>query len=260
MQRQLNVAKEKRWMEDAVLSAASDTEAYHGHLRKARELSAEAIDVAERNGGKEAAAAWSVNQALREAEFGNAARAQENARAAIGAGDNRDVEVQAALALSRAGEPVQARNIIEKLNAQYPLNSFLQHYWFPTIRAAIELNQGNAEAAIDALQGKTAYELGVPPGLNLGPMYPVYIRGEAYLKARRPQDAAEQFRKMIEHRGVTMNFPLGSLAHLQLARALAMSGDTAAARREYQHFFALWKDADPEIPVLQTAKAEYAKL
>ena len=260
MQRELNLAKQKRWLEDAVLSAASDTEAYHGRLRKARDLSAEAFDSAERNGAKESAALWKVNEALREAEFGNAMRAREDARAAMNVGGNRDVSVLAALALARAGEPGQGLRIVERLNARFPLNSLLQHYWFPTIRAAAELDRGNAQAAIEALQGKTAYELGCPAPFNLGPMYPVYLRGEAYLKARRERDATEQFRKIIEHPGITMNFPLGSLAHLQLGRALVLSGDTAGARREYQDFFALWKDADADIPILKEAKAEYAKL
>jgi predicted Zn-dependent protease len=217
------------------------------------------VDSAERNGAKEAAALWKVNEALWEAEFGQAARASEYAKAAIATGSDRDVGVLAALALARAGESAQAEKILARLNAQFPLDSLLQHYWFPTVRAAIELDHGSAEAAIKALQGKTGYELGNPEQFNLGPMYPVYVRGEAYLKARREHDAAEQFRKIIEHPGVIVNFPLGSLAHLQLARALAVSGDTMGARREYQDFFALWKDADADIPILEQAKAEYRK-
>jgi tetratricopeptide (TPR) repeat protein len=260
MKRQLSLVRGKRWMEDSVVSEASDVEAYQGHLRKARELSAEAIDTAERNGAHDTAALWKVNEALREAEFGNARRAREDAKAAVGVGGDRDVDVLAAVALARAGDSRQAQQMMAGLDARFPLDSFLQHYWFPTIRATVALNEGNADAAIEALQGKTAYELGAPPQLNVGPMYPVYVRGQAFLKAKRPQDAAAQFRKIIEHPGVTMTFPSRSLAHLQLGRALAMSGDTAGARREYQDFFSLWKDADADIPILKTAKAEYARL
>lgn len=260
MTRERTLVRGKRWMEDAVVSAASEIAALHGRLRKARELSAEAIDTAERNGAKETAALWKVNEALREAEFGSAARAREYAKTAMDLGGERDVDELAALALARAGDSRQAQRIMARLDAQFPLDSFLQHYWLPTIRAAIELTHGNADGAIEALEGKTAYEMGDPPQFNLGPMYPVYVRGEAFLKAKRPQDAAAQFRKIIEHPGITLTFPLGSLAHLQLARALAMSGETANASREYQDFFALWKDADSDIPILRAARLEYAKL
>lgn len=256
----LSVAKGQRWIEDAVLSSASDTEAYHGRLTNARELSAEAVDAAERNGARESAAMWKVNEALREAEFGNAARARQNARAAMGAGGNRDVDALAALALARAGDSAQADKILKRLDAQFPLNSLLQRYWFPTVRAAMELNRGNAAAAIQALEGKTAYELGCPEPFNLGPMYPVYVRGLAFLKAKQPQRAAGQFKNILVHRGIVLNFPIGALAHVQLARALAMSGDTAGARDEYQNFFALWRDADSDIPILQSARLECARL
>lgn len=260
MQHEIKAAKGLRWIENAVLSSASDTEAYHGRLRKARALSAEAVDSAGRYGAKETAALWKVNEALREAEFGHTVHAIEYAKAAMATGSDPGVGVLAALALARAGESAQAEKMLARLDAQFPLNSLLQYYWFPTVRAAIALDSGSAEAAIEALQGKTAYELGSPEQFNLGPMYPLYIRGIAYLKARQPQAAAEQFRKIIEHPGIIVNFPLGSLAHLQLARALAMAGDTEGARREYRDFFTLWKDADSDIPILQQAKQDYAKL
>ncbi len=244
-------ARGKRWLGDAIVSSASDTEAYHGSLTAARELSAEAIDAADRNGAKETAALWRVNEALREAEIGNAARARDEAKAALTEGSDRDVGVLGALALARVGDSGAAQAIVERLTTRFPLDSFLHHYWFPAIHAAIELNAGNAPRAIEALQGKTGYELGNPPQFNLGPMYPVYIRGEAFLQARQPQAAASQFRNIIQHPGVIKNFPLASLAHLQLARSLALQGGTAEARKEYQHFFALWKDADPDISILR---------
>jgi eukaryotic-like serine/threonine-protein kinase len=124
----------------------------------------------------------------------------------------------------------------------------------------MELNGGSAHQAIELLQATSSYELGAPPPFQLGTLYPIYVRGKAHLKGGDGQQAAAQFQKMIDYRGVTSNFPLGALAHLQLGRAYALSGDTAKARTNYQDFFALWKDADPDIPILKEAKAEYAKL
>jgi eukaryotic-like serine/threonine-protein kinase len=171
-----------------------------------------------------------------------------------------DVELLAALALARAGESARPQVLMGKLNQQHPLDTMLQHYWLPAIRAALELEKGNAQAAIDLLQSTSAYDLGTPIQFTLGTMYPVYLRGLAYLSARQPTLAAGEFRNILEHHGLVANFPLGALAHLQLARALAASGDTAAARKEYQDFFALWKDADADIPILNQARSEYAKL
>jgi tetratricopeptide (TPR) repeat protein len=136
----------------------------------------------------------------------------------------------------------------------------MQGYWLPTIRAAVELNRGNTEKALALLQSSSAYEQGEPTPFVLGTMYPVYVRGEAYLTASQGRQAAAEFQKIIDHRGIVLNFPLGALAHVGLARAYALAGDTAKAKAAYQDFFALWKDADTDIPILQQAKSEYAKL
>jgi hypothetical protein len=133
-------------------------------------------------------------------------------------------------------------------------------YWMPTIRAAAELNAHNPTQAIIDLEAAAPYELGQPPQLQLGTLYPVYVRGQAQLIAHNGQAAANEFQKILDHRGVVLNYPLGALAHLGLARAHALSGDTAKARTAYQGFLALWKDADPDIPILKEAKAEYATL
>jgi tetratricopeptide (TPR) repeat protein len=124
----------------------------------------------------------------------------------------------------------------------------------------VELNRGNTGRALALLEATSAYEKGEPPPFVLGTMYPVYVRGEEYLKAGKGQLAAEEFQKLLDHRGIVLNFPLGALAHVGLARAYALAGDAAKAKAAYQDFFALWKDADPDIPVLQQAKAEYATL
>jgi len=142
----------------------------------------------------------------------------------------------------------------------FRLASILKVYWLPTIKAAAELNGNNSAQAVVFLEAAAPYELGDPPQLQMGTMYPVYIRGQAQLLAHNSVAAAIEFQKFLDHRGVSLNFPLGALAHLGLARAYAMQGDSAKAKTAYQDFFALWKDADPDIPILIAAKAEYAKL
>jgi hypothetical protein len=146
-----------------------------------------------------------------------------------------------------------------KLTANFATNTELKGYWLPAIRAAIELDGKHPDKAIDLLEPASAYELG-QPGPVFGTLYPVYIRGEAYLQQRQGQRAAAEFQKLINHRGIVANFVLGALAHLQLGRAYAMSGDTVKALAAYKDFLTLWKDADPDIPILKQAKAEYAKL
>jgi hypothetical protein len=136
----------------------------------------------------------------------------------------------------------------------------LKVYWLPTIKAALELNANNSAQALVFLEAAAPYELGQPAQLQLGTMYPAYIRGQAQLMAHNGPAAAAEFQKFLDHRGIVINFPLGALAHLGLARAYALSGDTAKAKAAYQDFFNLWKDADPDIPILKEAKAEYAKL
>jgi predicted Zn-dependent protease len=260
MQQQVSWAMGKPGTEDLLLSAQSDTEAYHGRLAKARDLSQHAVDSAKSNDAKETAAIWEVNQALREAEFGNATQARQFDSAALALAPGRDVQLLAALALSRAGDAVSAQKFADKLNSDFPLSTVLQRYWLPTVQAEIELAHGSAARAIEVLRAASAYELGDPPQFQPGTLYPVYVRGQAYLRAANGAAAAEEFQKIIDHRGIVLNFPLGTLAHLGLARAYALSGDSAKSRTAYQDFFALWKDADPDIPILKEAKAEYAKL
>ena len=227
---------------------------------KARDFSRRAVDSAVRDESKETAALWQVNAALREAEFGNTAAAKQDVGAALALAPGRDVKLFAALALARIGEGARAKAIVEELEKNYPSNTMLKVYWLPTIKAAMELNTNNSTQAVVFLEAAAPYELGIPPQLLLGTMYPVYIRGQAQLLAHNGVAAATEFQKYLDHRGVTLNFPLGALAHLGLARADALQGDTAKARTAYQDFFALWKDADPDIPILIAAKAEYAKL
>jgi len=170
------------------------------------------------------------------------------------------VKVLAALALARVGEATRAKGLVDELEKSYPSNTLLKLYWLPTINAAIALNKGNSSQAPVFLEPAAPYELGVPPPLQIGTLYPAYLRGQAYLLAHNGNAAAAEFQKLLAHRGIVVNFPTGALAHLQLGRAYAMSGDMSKAKNAYQDFFALWKDADPDIPILKEAKTEYAKL
>ncbi len=260
MKRQVAWAAGKPGTEDILLSSQSDTEAYYGHLTRARDFSRRAVDAAVRNSSKESAAIWQVNAALREAEFGNLATAKQDVATALTLTPGRDVEMLAALALVRSGEIVRAKTIVGELEKSYPSQTVLKVYWLPTIKAAIELNANNAAQSLVYLEAAAPYELGEPPQFQLGTLYPAYVRGQAYLLAHNGTAAAAEFQKFLDHRGIVINFPLGALAHLGLARAYVLSGDTAKAKTAYQDFFTLWKDADPEIPILKEARAEYAKL
>ncbi len=260
MERQVAWASGKPGTEDLLLSFQSDTEAYYGHLTRARDFSRRAVDAAVRADSKETAAIWQVNAALREAEFGNLVTAKQDVAAALTLTPGRDVKMLGALALARSGETVRAKTIVGELEKSYPSQTVLKVYWLPTIKAAIELNANNAAQSLVFLEAAAPFELGGPPQFQLGTLYPAYIRGQAQLMAHNGAAAATEFRKFLDHRGIVLNFPLGALAHLGLARAYALSGDAAKARTAYQDFFALWKDANPDIPILKEAKAEYAKI
>jgi serine/threonine protein kinase/tetratricopeptide (TPR) repeat protein len=262
MKRQLDWVLGKPGVEDMLLSMHSDTQAYFGHLRQAREFSRRAADSAIRSDKKESAAEWLLNAALREAEVGYPAQARAQAKAATDLAPSKDVRTLAALALARAGENAKAASLADELSNASPVNTLLNGYWLPTIRAAVEINRRQNDKAVEALRAALPYELGEPnPQAQIGgSLYPIYVRGGAFLKAGQAPEAILEFQKMIEHRGVTQNFVLGALAHLQLARAYELSGNRTRARSSYEDFLKLWKDADPDIPILKQAKAEYAKL
>ena len=257
MQKQLEWAIGRPGAEDALLSAESDTEAYHGRFDGARSLTNRATQSAKNADMAETAAGWKANAALREAEVGNKVQARSFAADALQMSRGTDVELQVALALARAGQSAQAEEIAAKLDAENPRNTMIQNYWLPTIRAATELQNNNANKAIELLELTAPYDLG---NWYLGHLYPAYLRGEAYLKLGRGHEAAGEFQKITDHRGVAMNSVIGSLAQLQLARAAAISCDTASARRRYEAFLTLWKDAEPDLLVLRTARTEYKRL
>jgi tetratricopeptide (TPR) repeat protein len=245
--------------EDQMLNTQADTQAYYGRLEKARDLARRASDSAVRSDAKETGAQWLAYQALREAELGNAAAARQGVARALALAPGRDVKVLSALALARSGETAQSKTILEALHKSEPTNTYLKVYWFPVIEASIAMVQQAPDRAIVALEPAVPYELGGPPP-GSSTMYPAYIRGLAYLAQKNGPAAALEFQKFRDHQGIVLNFLLGSLTRLQLARTYAISGDTANAKTAYQDFLTLWKDADPDIPILKEAKAEYAKL
>jgi eukaryotic-like serine/threonine-protein kinase len=258
MEQQVNQAAGKPGVEDEMLSTQSDTEAYYGRLHAARELSRKAVDSALRANDKEAAAYWQVNSALREAETGNFFLAREEVAEALALSRGKDVKIVAALTLARTGDP-RADAIARELKQSFPTNTLLKVYWLPTIAAALAVRQGHYSEAIAELQAAEPNEMGVA-GMFVNYLYPAYIRGEAYLGVRNGSAAAAEFQKLLDHPGVVTNFVTGALAHLQIARAYAESGDRIAAMQAYQDFFALRKHADPDLPMVRQAKAEYSKL
>jgi serine/threonine protein kinase/tetratricopeptide (TPR) repeat protein len=262
MEHELRLATGKPGWEDLILLQHSNTAAFHGHINDARSLSRRAADAALRSELKEPAALWLADASLREAAFGNREQARQLAIESTKiAPESRDAQVLVALALARAGETTRVQTIIDDLNKRFAVNTIIQSVWLPTIRAQLELNRSNAAKAVDLLQPALTYELGEGIGsLNFVCILPTYVRGEAYLGAKDGNAAAAEFKKIVDHRGLVSNCWTGPLAHFGLARAYALSYDTAKARTNYQDFLALWKDADPSIPVLQQAKGEYAKL
>jgi eukaryotic-like serine/threonine-protein kinase len=257
MQEQVSGARGQGGVEDLILSAEADTQAYYGRLGTAREFTRQAVLSAQGADAPEAAEDWVGEQGLRDAEVGNTALAKEEATKILAAVPGRDDEALAALALARAGDAVQAQKLVDKLDREFPLDTLMQRFTLPTIRAAIALDKRDPRKAIETLEVAVPYERG---GVSLSWDYPAYLRGLAYLDAKQGQHAAAEFQKMLDQPGIVGNFVTGALVHLQMARAMAMLGDKAPARKEYQDFLALWKDADPDIPILKQAKSEYAKL
>ncbi len=245
--------------EDLLLAMQADTEGWHGKLKKAHELTRRAMDSAQSNDAKETAAGYQAEEALREVGSGNRDQARAEAHAAMKLAPNRDVRAMVALALARAGDMAGAEKLAAELDKTFPLDTLVQRYWLPTIRAAVALERKDPNWAIELLKEANTIELGQPTYQTVF-LCPVYVRGEAYLMLHDGSAAGAEFQEFIDHRGLVTNFPWGALARLGLARAYAMQGDTAKAKAAYQDFLTLWKDADPDVPILIAAKAEFAKL
>jgi len=252
----------KPGVEDLLLALEADTSAFFGHLGEARELSRRAADSAARAGEKETAAGYSAASAVREALFGNVYEARQQAMTAKGHSTGRDMDYGIALALACAGDANRAQALTDDLGRRFPEDTVVKFNYLPTLRAKLAIRRSNPQQALNILKRAAPYELGLPSNsfYNWPNLYPVYVRGEAYLAAHQGGEAVAEFQKILDHKGIVLNEPIGVLAHLQLGRAYAMSGNTVKARSAYRNFLALWKDADPDIPILKEAKAEYAKL
>ena len=247
---------------DLLLALEADTAAYFGSLGKAREFSRQAANSAERAGEKETAAGYYAVSALREALFGEADKARQQVTFAKGRSTGRDIDYGTALALAYAGDDGRAQALADDLDKKFPEDTIVQFNYLPTVRARLALSHAHPQQALDSLAAAAPYELGLASLslYNWPNLYPVYVRGETYLAVHHGRQAAAEFQKILDHRGIVLNEPIGALAHLQLGRAYTMSGDTAKAKAAYQDFLTLWKYADPDIPILIAAKSEYAKL
>jgi tetratricopeptide (TPR) repeat protein len=245
-----------------MLSMEGDTAAYSGHLKDAREFNRRAMDSAKRAGEKDAPALYSGTSGLREAWFGNTGEARRCATLALKLSTGRDLQYFAALAFAYATDDARAKALADDLDKRFPEDTIVQFNYLPSVRGKLALNKGDASGAIESLGAAAPYELGATRAIDLNwtAMFPVFVRGEAYLAARRGSEAAAEFQKILDHRGLVLNQPIGALAHLGLGRAYVLQGDTVKAKAAYEDFLTLWKDADPDIPVLQQAKAEYARL
>jgi tetratricopeptide (TPR) repeat protein len=226
-------------------------------------MSRRAMDVAEQSGQHERAATYETGAAVWEAFFGNAAPARQSAMAALKLSKGRDVEYAAAFALALAGDYSRSQALADDLEANFPEDTSVRFTYLPALRALFALDRGDAANAIELLQPAVPYELAMP-GIAFfgffGSLYPAYLRGEAYLALHRGAEAAAEFQKVLEHPGIVLADPTGALARLQLGRALALSGDKGNAKAAYRDFFTIWKNADPDIPILKQAKTEYARL
>ena len=243
-----------------LLSEQSNTAAYYGHFEKAREFSRAAENLMERDGNKELAANYLVQAAVRESEVGEFARAQQYISQAQKLSHGQDVATLTAVALVQIGSVNQAEALCHELDKQWPEGTIVQKYWLPAIRAQIDLRQARPSKAIDDLGVATAIEFANPGSTAVPTLYPAYVRARAYLAMGDGPKAATEFRKLTDRPGLVLNYPLGALAHLGLARAYKSSGDLQNSRQAYLDFLSLWKDSHPDIPILKQAKAEYAKL
>jgi eukaryotic-like serine/threonine-protein kinase len=237
--------------------------AHAGRLREARSRTLRAVELAREGAQPERAALWQTGAALWEAFYGNAVEARRNAMAALELSHDREVAYGAAFALALAGDSARSKALADDLEKRFPEGTALRFNYLPALRGHLALERGNPARAKKLLEIAVPYELGYPPSAVsgfFGALYPVYVRGEAYLAEHQGAEAAKEFQKIVDHPGVVMSDPMGAMARLQLARALALAKDTRAAKGAYEEFLSLWKNADPDVPVLKQAQAEYARV
>jgi eukaryotic-like serine/threonine-protein kinase len=266
MEREAALPREKPGVDDWMSNAEAFVSAYSGHLEEARKMSQRAADLARKAERRDTEALYEADAAMREALFGNALAARQRAGDAVELSEGRDVEYGAAFALALSGDSSRSQGLTEDLSRRFPQDTIVRFTYVPTIRALVALNHSQPSKAVALLQTAISYEGGTPIEggseflLGEGSLYPAYVRGLAYLTSYQGAEAAVEFQKILDHRGIVLSDPIGALAHLQLGRAHALSGDKAKAKSAYQDYLTLWKDADPDIPILKQAQAEYANL
>jgi hypothetical protein len=240
------------------LAAARD-----GHLKEAERYSRSAVEMALRAGLRERTAVFQAAPAVWNALYENKDSVRRTAETALKTFEGRDVAYAAGFALALGGETVKAEALAERLDKEYPEDTQVQATYVPTLRALVALDKNDPRKAIDLLEANRPYEFGIPPlAFNhfYGNMYPIYVRGLAYLAMRNPAEAAVEFGRLLSHPGLAAGDPVDAAARRQLARALELAGDKTKAKSAYQDFLSSWKDADPDIPILKQAKTEYARL
>jgi Tfp pilus assembly protein PilF len=266
MEHEAAQSREKPGVEDWISNAEGFISAYSGRLDTARKMSRRAVDLARKSDRRDAAALYETDTALREALFGNVSTARQGAVDALELSKSRDVIYGIAFALAVTGDSSRSQALTEDLSRRFPEDTRVQFTYAPTLRALLALNRSQPSKAVELLQTAILYEGGSQSEggseylLGAGNLYPAYVRGLAYLAGHNSAEAAAEFKKILDHRGIVICDPIGALARLQLGRAYALSGDKTKAKSAYRDFLARWKDADPSIPILRQATAEYARL
>jgi DNA-binding winged helix-turn-helix (wHTH) protein/tetratricopeptide (TPR) repeat protein len=266
MEREAALPREKPGADDWMSNAAGFVSAYSGHLQEARTMSRRAADLARKAERRDTEALYEADAAMREALFGNVSTARQRALDALALSKSRDAEYEVAFELAFSGDVSRSQELTEDLSRRFPEDTIVRFTYAPTIRALVALNHNQPSKAVELLQTTISYEGGTPIEggseflLGAGSFYPAYVRGLAYLAAHQGAEAAAEFQKILDHRGVVLCDPIGVLAHLQLGRAYALSGEKIKAKSAYHDFLTFWKDADPNIPILKRAQTEYASL
>jgi serine/threonine protein kinase/tetratricopeptide (TPR) repeat protein len=263
MERQAAWARARSGGENWICKHEAFALAYSGRLRQARSMSRQAVVQARHAGERERAGMWEAGAAVREAFFGNAPEARKLGISALELSKNREVQYGAALAFALSGDAVRAQSIAKDLAKRFSEDTSVQFSYLPVLRALFALKRSDASEALELLQSAVPNEMGAPRSSlegGFGALYPVYVRGQVYLAAHQGPEAAMQFQKILDQRGIIVGDPVGTVARLELARAFMLSGDNAKAKTAYQAFLTLWSDADTDIPILKQARAEYARL
>jgi tetratricopeptide (TPR) repeat protein len=258
MKEQWNWAADKPGGGYSFLHGKALVESYYGHYRSARLLGERVLYMSDKAGTAPTRAVYDSEDALNEAEAGSLVRAREMAKKALKTVEGRSVRLAVALTFARAGNIEQARKLADSVDQAAPSDTVIQHYCLPTIRAAMKLEANDPAGAVEILRATERYEMSNSDSFNS--LYPAYIRGLAYLQMHEGLQAMREFQKLLDHSGIVGSNVIGALSHLQMARAEKLSGNDPAARKSYQEFLTLWKDADSDLPVYQQAKAEYAKM